>query len=56
MTLSVEDIRAKLADRSLAKVAEATGISYTTVYNFVNGNNATKAGEIIDKLSEYLED
>jgi transcriptional regulator with XRE-family HTH domain len=53
--LTVEEIETKLKDRTLTKVAEATGLSYPTVWNVANGKVGRVEYETVKKLSDYLE-
>lgn len=52
--LSVEEIRERLQDRTLTKVAENIGISYKTVYHLMNDGGVRPSQEVLQKLSDYL--
>lgn len=47
-------IRLALADRTLSKVAQATGLHENTVRNIAKGHGSTPTVETISKLSQYL--
>ena len=47
-------IRLALADRTLSKVAQATGLHENTVRNIAKGHGSTPTVETIAKLSQYL--
>jgi transcriptional regulator with XRE-family HTH domain len=53
--LTVEEIEIKLKDRTLTKVADATGLSYPTVWKIANGESGRVEYETVKKLSDYLE-
>jgi DNA-binding Xre family transcriptional regulator len=53
--LTVEEIEIKLKDRTLTKVADATGLSYPTVWNISKGKGGRVEYETVKKLSDYLE-
>lgn len=52
--LTPEQIRARLADRNLKKVADASGINYFTLFRLANGYVETPTPRIIEAVSEYL--
>ena len=54
--LKMDEIVKRLKDRNLSKVAEATGISYTTVWQIANNVQAAPKYKHIERLSDYLED
>lgn len=47
-------IRSALTDRTLSKVAQATGLHENTVRNIAKGHGSTPTVETIEKLSQYL--
>jgi len=47
-------IRLALADRTLSKVAQATGLHENTVRNIAKAHGSTPTVETIAKLSQYL--
>jgi transcriptional regulator with XRE-family HTH domain len=53
--LTVEEIKDKLKDRTLTKVAEATGLSYPTVWKIANCESERVEYGTVKKLSDYLE-
>ena len=54
--LSVEEIRTKLEDRNLTKVAKKVGLSYNTVFYFCRDECKEPIYKTVKALSEYLED
>jgi len=53
--LTLEQVRKSLYDRNLRKVAEATGLSYDTVWRVASGRAPQVSYETVQILSEYLE-
>lgn len=53
--LTLDQIRAALRDRRLAKVAEATGLHYNTIREVRDNPNANPTYKVIKVLSDYLE-
>lgn len=47
-------IRSALTDRTLSKVAHATGLHENTVRNIAKAHGSTPTVETIEKLSQYL--
>ena len=54
--LDIEEIKRRLVDRKMGKVAEATGITRQTLYNFLSGRTENPSHELVLKLSNYLEE
>lgn len=52
--LTVEQIKIRLEDASLKRVAENAGLHPATVYRFMQGRGRT-AYETVKALSDYLE-
>lgn len=52
--LTMAQIAARLKDRRLSVVAEATGISYQTLLMIRNGHQQNPTLRIIQTLSRYL--
>jgi hypothetical protein len=52
--LTLEQIRAALRDRRLAKVAEATGLHYNTIREIRDNPDANPTYKVIRALSDYL--
>lgn len=53
--LALEDIIRRLQDRNLQKVASATGLAHTTVWNLAANRRANYNYETVKRLSDYLE-
>jgi DNA-binding Xre family transcriptional regulator len=53
--MSIEQIRQALADRRLSVVAQATGISYGTLYGIREGKNDNPGVKTMERLGAYLE-
>ena len=53
--LEIEEIRKRLGDRNLAKVARKTGLNYQTVFYFCRNKTSEPAYSTIKALSDYLE-
>lgn len=53
--LSIEQIKAALADRRLYKVAEATGLSYPTLRGILTNPDANPTHSVMAAISDYLE-
>ena len=51
--MDTEQLRAALADRTLKRVAEATGINYHTLLRFASGERTPRA-QTLDILREYM--
>lgn len=54
--LTIDQIKAKLADRQTSKVAEATGLSRQTIYEIKRGIQTNPTHETLKRLSDYLEE
>lgn len=54
--LTLEDIKRRLSDRRLSRVAEATGLHYNTVRNIAIGENKNPTYDVLKTLSDYLTD
>ncbi len=52
--MRLEEIIARLQDRRLYRVAEATGLSYQTIRTIVNGKNKNPTIETVQLLEDYL--
>lgn len=52
--LTLDQIRAALRDRRLAKVAEATGLHYNTIREIRDNPDANPTYKVIKALSDYL--
>ena len=52
--LSVEEIRGKLKDHNLAKVADSAGVSYRVLYYLMTDGGTNPSQEVLQKLSDYL--
>ena len=52
--LTVEEVSRRLEDRTLTKVAKATGLSYPTILKVASGDTGI-AYETVRILSDYLE-
>lgn len=52
--MTLDQIRAALRDRRLAKVAEATGLHYNTIREVRDNQNANPTYKVIRVLSDYL--
>lgn len=52
--LTIEQIRAKLIDRRVSMVSEATGLHYNTIRWIRDNNDANPTLETMRKLSAYL--
>jgi transcriptional regulator with XRE-family HTH domain len=53
--LDTDQLRAALADRTIKRVAEATGINYYTLLRFANGQRTPRA-HTLDVLRAYMKD
>lgn len=53
--LSIKEIRAKLGDRNLTKVAKNVGLSYNTVFYFCREEAKEPSYKTVKALSDYLE-
>lgn len=54
MTLSLEEIRRRLADRNLSKVAEGCGVHYQTIVRLARGYIVSPTPRTIEEISAYL--
>lgn len=54
--LKLEEIVKRLKDRKLSAIAEATGVSYTSLWQIANGIQTQPRYKIVEKLSDYLEE
>ena len=52
--LKLDDIRAKLKDRNLTKVAKSANVSRPVLYQIMRGSTDPKFSTI-EKLSDYLQ-
>ena len=52
--LTLKQIQARLADRRIDKVAEATGLHYNTVRNIREGVTGNPSWRVVKALSDYL--
>lgn len=52
--LTLDQIRAALRDRRLAKVADATGLHYNTIREIRDNPDANPTYKVIRALSDYL--
>ncbi len=50
--LTVEQIRQKLADANLSKVAERSGVHYASIYRLIKGHEPMYS--TVKALSDYL--
>ena len=50
--LTIEQIRERLADANLSKVAERSGVHYATLYRLIKGHEPMYA--TVKALSDYL--
>lgn len=53
--MTLEAVQEALFDRRLRLVAEATGLSYDTVWRVRNGEVKQVSYDVIKRLSDYLE-
>ncbi len=53
--MSIENIRQMLADRNLAAVAKASGLSYKTVRKLAGPDCKRVSYQSVKRLSDYLE-
>ena len=53
--LDLEQVRKRLSDSNLRKVATASGVSYPAVYRLMNMERGSVHYETVKKLSDYLE-
>lgn len=51
--LTIQEIKKRLHDRNLRKVAEATGLHENTIYSFMRSDNPSY--KTTEALSKYLE-
>jgi len=51
--LTLDEIKRRLKDANLSKVAKASGLHYNTIYRLVNGQEPKY--DTVKKLSDYLE-
>jgi len=53
--LDLAQVRTLLADRKPKVVAEATGLSYDTVWRVQKGETRAVTYDVVKRLSDYLE-
>ena len=53
--LTIEQVRARLQDRNLRAVAEASGVYYQVVTEIASGKNQNPTYKNLKALSDYLE-
>ena len=53
--LSLDEIQKQLQDRNLVMVANATGLSYMTVWKVKTGKQDNFSYDTVKRLSDYLE-
>lgn len=53
--LTLEQVRKSLEDRKLTVVAQATGLSYDTVWRVQRGDIKAVSYDVVKRLSDYLE-
>jgi len=53
--LTLEQVRDGLQDRSIAKVAESTGLHYNTVRGVRDNQDANPSYRVVAALSQYLQ-
>lgn len=51
---TIEEIRKKMEDRNLTKIAAAVGLEPNTVYNVANGKAKSMSFTTYQKLVDYL--
>lgn len=54
--LTLDEIKAMLADRRIPIVAERTGLAHSTIYAIRDGRTASPGYSILKTLSDYLTD
>jgi hypothetical protein len=52
--LTLEEVRARLADRNLAKVSKRANLHYNVVYRVAAGITVSPSYETVKALSDYL--
>ena len=52
--MTLEQVRHALQDRTLTKVAAATGLAYNTVLRVANGTDKSVSYDVVKRLSDYL--
>lgn len=52
--MTLEQVRAALKDRTLTKVAAATGLAYNTVLRVANAADKSVSYDVVKRLSDYL--
>ena len=52
--MTLEQVRHALRDRTLTKVAAATGLAYNTVLRVANGMDKSVSYDVVKRLSDYL--
>ena len=52
--MTLDEIRAALADRNARRVAERTGLGYNTVIRVRSGLNGDYSYRVLKTLSDYL--
>lgn len=50
-----DHLRTLLEDRNITKVAEATGLSYSTINTLVRGTQMNPTADTLQKLTDYFE-
>ena len=53
--MTLEQVQQLLADRKPAVVANATGLSYDTVWRVQRGNVKAVSYDVVKRLSDYLQ-
>ena len=54
MLLTLDEIKERLADRKIRKVAQGTGLHPNTIYAFARGKANNPALATVQALSDYL--
>ena len=52
--MTLEQVRNALQDRTLTKVAAATGLAYNTVLRVASGMDKSVSYDVVKRLSDYL--
>ena len=52
--MTLEQVRHALQDRTLTKVAAATGLAYNTVLRVANGMDKSVSYDVVRRLSDYI--
>lgn len=53
--MEIEEIRKKLSERGIAKVARKIGMNRQQLWRIANGSNTNPTLRTIERISEYLE-